>query len=53
MTDFIYGIDLKLFFLVNHGMKSPFLDWFMPMYTKYDIYKKILLTIFGSVKFFV
>lgn len=46
MIDFLYEIDVKLFYLINHGMKSPFFDWFMPAYTDYDIYKKILLTLF-------
>ena len=41
MIDFLYSIDVAIFFFINHTLANPFLDWLMPFLT--DLNKQKLV----------
>ena len=45
MCEWLYDLDVKIFYLINHGMSSPFWDSFMPAYTDFDPIKKIAILV--------
>ena len=45
MSEFLYSIDLSLFYAVNHSLSNPVFDWFMPFVTDLNRSKFVLWSV--------
>ncbi|MFA5833099.1 MAG: phosphatase PAP2 family protein [Bacteroidota bacterium] len=43
MIEFLYSIDVAIFFFINHTIANPILDWIMPFLTDLNKQKPILI----------
>ncbi|MBN1574377.1 MAG: phosphatase PAP2 family protein [Deltaproteobacteria bacterium] len=52
MADRLYGLDLSIFYLINHGLKSPLLDKVLPYFSDFEIFviPLVILAIFALIK---
>ena len=41
MIDFLYSIDVTIFFFINHSLANPILDWVMPFLTDLNKQKPV------------
>ena len=42
MIDFLYSIDVAIFFFINHTLSDPVLDWLMPFLTDLNKQKPVI-----------
>jgi len=45
MIDFLYSIDVAIFFFINHTLANPVLDWLMPFLTDLNKQKPVLVVV--------
>ncbi len=45
MIEFLYSIDVAIFFFINHTIVNPVFDWFMPFITDLNKNKPVLVII--------
>jgi len=47
VLEFLYSIDVALFFFINHTLADPILDWVMPFVTNLNKQKPVIIIVFG------
>ncbi len=45
MIDFLYSIDIAVFFFINHTIANPVLDWIMPFVTDLNKHKWVIVAL--------
>lgn len=52
MVDRLYDLDLSIFYLINHGLKSPLLDKVLPYFSDFELFliPLIIFAIFALIK---
>lgn len=52
MVDRLYDLDLSIFYLINHGLKSPLLDKVLPLFSESGIFviPLVIFAVFALIK---
>ncbi|MDD8018340.1 MAG: phosphatase PAP2 family protein [Bacteroidota bacterium] len=47
MIEFLYSIDVAIFFFINHTLSNPIFDWLMPFLTDLNKHKPVIVFVAG------